>query len=322
MTDLTATRRLMLAAGLGAGAAALSSGLARAQYIASDVTRVVKTTNGPVVGLVENGVQTFKGLRYGAPPMGALRWAPPARPKPWAEPALAAQFGPAAIQLSSGGSAVRYPGTVGAALNQLMTSGEDITRQSEDCLFLNLWTPALDSKARPVMVWFHGGGFNYGSGNWPVYNGHNLAKNHDVVLVSVTHRLNAFGYLHLADLGGDPASGNAGMLDLIASLQWVHDNIAQFGGDPGNVTIFGQSGGGAKVSTMQAMPAAKGLRHKGIVQSGAALRSGDKDRATEQAKAIMRLWAPPTSPRCARRRSPPSWPPHASRARLAGAGVR
>jgi len=288
MTDFTATRRLMLAAGLGAGAAALSSGLARAQYIASDVTRVVKTTNGPVVGLVENGVQTFKGLRYGAPPMGALRWAPPARPKPWAEPALAAQFGPAAIQLSSGGSAVRYPGTVGAALNQLMTSGEDITRQSEDCLFLNLWTPALDTKARPVMVWFHGGGFNYGSGNWPVYNGHNLAKNHDVVLVSVTHRLNAFGYLHLADLGGDLASGNAGMLDLIASLQWVHDNIAQFGGDPGNVTIFGQSGGGAKVSTMQAMPAAKGLRHKGIVQSGAALRSGDKDRANEQAKAIMK----------------------------------
>jgi para-nitrobenzyl esterase len=288
MTDFTATRRLMLAAGLGAGAAALAGGLAQAQYIASGVTRVVKTTNGPVVGLVENGVPTFKGLRYGAPPVGPLRWAPPAKPKPWTDPALAAQYGPAAIQLSSGGSAVRYPGTVGAALNQLMTSGEDITRQSEDCLFLNLWTPALDGKARPVMVWFHGGGFNYGSGNWPVYNGHNLAKNHDVVLVSVTHRLNAFGYLHLADLGGDPASGNAGMLDLIASLQWVHDNIAQFGGDPGNVTIFGQSGGGAKVSTMQAMPAAKGLRHKGIVQSGAALRSGDRDRATEQARAIMK----------------------------------
>ena len=287
MTDFTATRRLMLAGALGAGAAALG-GVARAQYIASGVTRTVKTTNGPVVGLVENGVSTFKGLRYGAPPVGPLRWAPPARPKPWTDPALAAQFGASAIQLSSGGSAVRYPGTVGPALNQLMTSGEDITRQSEDCLFLNLWTPALDNKARPVMVWFHGGGFNYGSGNWPVYNGHNLAKNHDVVLVSVTHRLNAFGYLHLADLGGDAASGNAGMLDLIASLQWVHDNIAAFGGDPGNVTIFGQSGGGAKVSTMQAMPAAKGLRHKGIVQSGAALRSGDKDRATEQARAIMK----------------------------------
>jgi para-nitrobenzyl esterase len=203
MTDLTATRRLMLAAGLGAGAAALSSGLARAQYIASDVTRVVKTTNGPVVGLVENGVQTFKGLRYGAPPMGALALGATGQAEALAEPALAAQFGPAAIQLSSGGSAVRYPGTVGAALNQLMTSGEDITRQSEDCLFLNLWTPALDTKARPGDGLVPRRRLQLRLGNWPVYNGHNLAKNHDVVLVSVTHRLNAFGYLHLADLGGD-----------------------------------------------------------------------------------------------------------------------
>jgi para-nitrobenzyl esterase len=275
--------------GVLAGAAAtLAAGAARAQHIATGVTPVVATTNGPVVGLMEAGVPTFKGLRYGAPPMGALRWAPPARPTAWKDPALAAEFGPAAMQLASGGSAVRYPGTVGAALNQLMNAGQDVIRQSEDCLFLNLWTPALDGKARPVMVWFHGGGFNYGSGNWPVYDGHNLARNHDVVLVSVTHRLNAFGYLYLGEAGGDPASGNAGMLDLVAALQWVRDNIAAFGGDPGNVTVFGQSGGGAKVATTLAMPAASGLRHKGIVESGAALRAGDKAAAAAQAGRLMR----------------------------------
>jgi para-nitrobenzyl esterase len=285
MTErLTPSRRGVLAGAAGLLAAAQ----ARAQSIASGVTPAVMTTNGPVVGLMEAGIPTFKGLRYGAPPVGPLRWAPPARPAPWKDPALAGSFGPAAVQLSSGGSAVRYPGTVGAALNQLMNAGEDVVRGSEDCLFLNLWTPALDRKARPVMVWFHGGGFNYGSGNWAVYDGHNLAKNHDVVLVSITHRLNAFGYLYLGEAGGDPASGNAGMLDLVAALQWVRDNIAAFGGDPGNVTVFGQSGGGAKVATTLAMPSANGLRHKGIVESGAALRSADKAVAAEQARRLMR----------------------------------
>jgi para-nitrobenzyl esterase len=287
MNANAASRRGFLAGAAGFGVAGLFAGHARA-YIASGVTSAVRTTNGPVIGLIEEGIATFKGLRYGAPPTGALRWAPPAKPTPWKDPAGAISFGPAAMQLASGGGAVRYPGTVGPALNQLMNSPEDAIRQSEDCLFLNLWTPALDNKARPVMVWFHGGGFNYGSGNWPVYDGHNLAKRHDVVLVSVTHRLNAFGYLHLAELGGDPASGNAGMLDLIQALQWVRDNIAAFGGDPGNVTVFGQSGGGGKVSTTLAMPAANGLRHKGIIESGATLRSGDPARATDQARQLMK----------------------------------
>jgi para-nitrobenzyl esterase len=282
----TASRRGVLAgaAGLGLSAFATRAGA----YIARGVTPAVSTTNGPVIGLMEEGVPTFKGLRYAAPPVGALRWAPPAKPASWTEPAAAIAFGPAAIQYASGGGAARYPGAVGPALNQLMNSSEDAIRQSEDCLFLNLWTPALDKKARPVMVWWHGGGFNYGSGNWPVYDGHNLAKNHDVVLVSVTHRLNAFGYLELGDLGGDPASGNVGMLDLVASLQWVRDNIANFGGDPGNVTVFGQSGGGAKVATSLAMPAMTGLRHKGIVESGAALRSAEKASATDQARQLMK----------------------------------
>ena len=284
-------RRLVDRRGVLAGAAGLLAAPLAAHaspYIATGVTRAVTTTNGPVIGLMEEGVATFKGLRYGAAPVGALRWAPPSKPAAWTDPASAISFGPAAIQYASGGGAARYPGGVGPALNQLMNSGEDAIRQSEDCLFLNLWTPALDNKARPVMVWWHGGGFNYGSGNWPVYDGHNLAKNHDVVLVSVTHRLNAFGYLELADLGGDPASGNVGMLDLVASLQWVRDNIANFGGDPGNVTVFGQSGGGAKVATSLAMPSMTGLRHRGIVESGAALRSAEKAAATDQARQLMK----------------------------------
>src|SRR5262249_55434557 len=128
----------------------------------------------------------------------------------------------------------------------------------------------------------------YGSGNWPVYDGHNLAKRHDVVLVSVTHRLNAFGYLELAGVGGHPASGNAGMLDLVAALPWVHDNAAAVGGGPGNVTLFGQAGGGAKVATTLAMPAAAGLRHKGIVESGASLRAAEKAAAAEQTERLMK----------------------------------
>jgi len=287
-------REMLGVAALGAAGLLASSRAVRAgPYIASGVTRAVGTTNGPVVGVVEAGIPTFKGLRYGAPPVGPLRWAPPARPAAWKDPAAAISFGPAAMQYASGGGAARYPGAVGPALNQLMTSGEDAIRQSEDCLFLNLWTPALDNRARPVMVWWHGGGFNYGSGNWPVYDGHNLAKNHDVVLVSVTHRLNAFGYLELADLGGDPASGNAGMLDLAASLEWVKDNIAAFGGDPGNVTVFGQSGGGAKVATSLAMPSMTGLRHKAIVESGAALRSAEKAAATDQARRLVKALGGP-----------------------------
>jgi para-nitrobenzyl esterase len=271
----------------GMGVLAIGSA-ARAHDIATAVTRPVKTTNGPVLGLVENGVSGFKGVRYGAPPVGELRWAPPRKPQPWTEPALCARFGSSAIQLSSGGSAVRYPGTIGAGLDQLMGSREDITRQSEDCLFLNVWTPALDNRARPVMVWFHGGGYNYGSGSWATYDGSALARNHDVVVVSVNHRLNAFGFLNLADVGGHPSSGNAGMLDLIAVLEWVRDNIGAFGGNPGNVTVFGQSGGGGKVSTTLAMPAADRLRHTGILESGPGIRAGAPARASEAAKAVMK----------------------------------
>jgi para-nitrobenzyl esterase len=281
-------RREALKLGVGFAAASMFNKAAFAD--SPTLTKVVKTSNGPVQGMVEDDIQTFKGLRYAAPPLGLLRFMPPQKPKPWSQVAEATKLGAASMQLRSGGSAVGYPGNVGQALGQLFTPPDDIARQDEDCLFLNVWTPQLGgSKKRPVMVWFHGGGFNYGSGSWPAYDGHNLARGHDVVVVTVNHRLNAFGYLYLGALaGGDySTSGNAGQLDLIAVLEWVRDNIAEFGGDPGNVTIFGQSGGGGKVSALLAMPGAKGLFHRAIIESGPGIRGVPADAATGVAKAVL-----------------------------------
>ena len=175
-------------------------------------------------------------------------------------------------------------------LRTVFPTPSELKVDNEDCLFLNVWTPATgDNKKRPVMVWFHGGGYAYGSGAWPVYDGENLSRRGDVVVVTVNHRLNVFGYLHLAELLGQDyaSSGNAGMLDLVLSLEWVKDNIAAFGGDPGNVTIMGESGGGSKVSHLLAMPMAKGLFHKAIIQSGPGLTSTPADAATKIAKAIL-----------------------------------
>jgi para-nitrobenzyl esterase len=284
--DVSIGRRGVLAG--VAATVSLAMTRAPAEPIATSTTAIVATSHGPVVGLVSEGIQTFKGLRYAAPPLGPLRFMPPREPSAWTEPASGLFYGAAAMQLASGGSAVSYPGDVGAALGQGMDSPQDILRQHEDCLFLNVWTPALgDGRKRPVMVWLHGGGFNYGSGSWPFYDGHNLAKRHDVVVVTLNHRLNIFGYLELSDLGA-PGSGNAGMLDLVAALRWVRDNIAQFGGDPGNVTIFGQSGGGAKVSTLLAMPAAKGLFHRGIIESGPGLRGIPQPAAAAFARTVIK----------------------------------
>lgn len=279
-------RRDLLRGGAALATLVVSVGAVRGQ-VATAVSPIVQTSNGPIVGLVFDGIQTFKGLRYGAAPIGPLRFAAPHKPMAWTSPADGSHTGNASMQLRSGGSAVAFPGSIGLALEQVFTTPDDVQRQNEDCLFLNVWTPTLDKVARPVMVWFHGGGFNYGSGSWPAYDGHNLAKRHDVVVVTVNHRLNAFGYLYLGELGGDPDSGNVGQLDLILSLEWVRDNIATFGGNPSNVTIFGQSGGGAKVSTLMAMPAAKGLFHRAIIESGPGIRGASKEAATETARQIM-----------------------------------
>ena len=158
----------------------------------------------------------------------------------------------------------------------------------EDCLYLNVWTPDPSSRQkRPVMFWCHGGGFAQESGTWPWVYGESLSRRGDVVVVTINHRLNLFGYCHLGDVGGEKyaASGNAGMLDLVQGLQWVRDNIANFGGDPGKVMIFGESGGGAKVSTLLTMPAAKGLFHRAAIQSGAVRVA--RDDANKMAGAFM-----------------------------------
>src|SRR5579884_3870530 len=210
------------------------------------VSPVVETVSGKLRGLAAGGIFAFKGVPYGADTGGANRFMPPFPPAPWTEVREAFAYRGQAPQAPD--RARRRPEL------ETVLGPADATPEGEDCLTLNIWTPGLDAAKRPVMVWLHGGAFAYGSGNRAVTDGANLARRGDVVVISVNHRLNIFGFLHLADLGGErfAGSGNAGMLDQIAALEWVRDNVAGFGGDPGNVTIFGESGGGGKVSALLA----------------------------------------------------------------------
>jgi len=248
-------------------------------------TAVVQTTNGPVRGYADAGLQIFKGLRYGAPPVGELRFKPPQKPAPWTDAvdavALAAPSMQAGVDPTAPVGQRRSAGTPD-------TPGEPAA--SEDCLFINVWSQGLgDTKHRPVMVWLHGGGFANGSGGAAMYDGEALATKGDVVVVTVNHRLNVFGYLHLGELAGAEyaQSGAAGMLDIVQVLEWVRDNIEAFGGDPGNVTIFGESGGGWKVSILMAMPGAHSLFHKAIIQSGPGLRAAKPETATATARSLF-----------------------------------
>jgi para-nitrobenzyl esterase len=243
----------------------------------------VEIVAGKLRGASSVGICSFKGIPYGASPAGHNRFMPPEPPQPWAGVREALAYAGHAWQLPN--RPKRRP------VLETLLGPADATPEGEDCLTLNVWTPGLDdSVKRPVMVWLHGGAFGYGSGNRAVTDGTNLARRGDVVVVSVNHRLNIFGFLHLADIGG-PAwahSGNAGVLDLVAALGWVRDNIAVFGGDPRNVTIFGESGGGGKVSVLLAMPAARGLFHRAIIQSGAAIRVSTRERANALAEAVLK----------------------------------
>lgn len=242
-------------------------------------TTIVEIASGKLRGTNENGIYSFKGIPYGCPTGGQYRFLPPMPPKLWSGIKEAKQYGPASWQPTANPIISRLLGAAG------------VDSIGEDCLVLNVWTPGLnDQHKRPVMVWLHGGGFFSGSGDHlPIYDGESLARKGDVVIVSVNHRLGVFGFLYLRELCGEKyaESGNVGMLDLVLALQWVHDNIALFGGDPGKVTIFGESGGGTKVGTLMAMPAAQGLFHRAIIESGPGLTALTPEEATRNTRAFL-----------------------------------
>jgi len=239
-------------------------------FIGDDIA-VADTTYGKVKGYILRDIYHFLGIPYGADTSGENRFMPPQKPEPYSGIYPAVWWGNTAPQNME----KRY-----ADPHYAFADHWNYDDVSEDCLRINVWTPGYgDGKKRPVMVWLHGGGFRNGNGiEQDGYNGENLSRYGDIVFCSLNHRLGPLGFANLADVGGDKfaASGNVGMLDIVAALEWVRDNIENFGGDPGNVTIMGQSGGGAKVCTLTAMPSAKGLFHKTVVLSGASTQSGDK----------------------------------------------
>jgi para-nitrobenzyl esterase len=274
-------RRTFLGYGSLAAAGLLADGFSR-PLLAQDSRGVpmsapVATAHGRIRGLIRYGVNQFYGVPYAASTAGANRFMPPVKPAAWTSVKDCFQVANRAPQDPDG------PISEVFAMDRREPMGED-------CLAINVFTPGLGSGNRPVMVWLHGGGFSGGSGNWLLYDGTNLARKEDVVVVSVNHRLNLFGFLHLAGLGAGEKwnqASNAGMLDIVAALQWVKDNISAFGGNPNNVTVFGQSGGGGKVTTLMAMPAAKGLFHRAIAQSGSALRGATRENATRGADQFL-----------------------------------
>ena len=267
-------------------ALAVSGGILLQDSYAQDETFVTaETALGKLRGVDRNGVKIFKGIPYGASTSGANRFMAPAEPADWSGVRDALAYGPSAPQRDPAG----LPPLAGA----LTTSGEDLPPEGEDCLVLNVWTPAVgpaasNGRKRPVMFWCHGEGFATGSGSSPDNDGTNLARRGDVVVVTINHRLNVLGFANLSEFSRDfAASGDVGMLDIVQALKWVRANIAQFGGDPNTVTIFGQSGGGRKVETLLAMPSAKGLFHRAIVESGAAVKVVDRDVAVRNAEQLL-----------------------------------
>ncbi|ANU09068.1 carboxylesterase type B [Planococcus antarcticus DSM 14505] len=218
---------------------------------------IVESVYGKLRGQQQGNVIVWKGIPYAKPPIGGRRFRAPQPPEPWTEVREAVLFGPAAIQASNG-------------IMEFLGNQTDNT--SEDCLYLNVWSPAADSRRRPVMVWIHGGAFTSGAGSSQTYDGRSFAAEGDVVVVTFNYRLGALGFLHLGDVGGDnfSESCNCGIQDQIAALQWVQDNIGKFGGDPKRVTVFGESAGAMSIGVLLAVPKAKGLFHQAIMQSGAA----------------------------------------------------
>lgn len=218
---------------------------------------IVNTLYGQVQGEKVENVFVWKGIPYAKPPVGRLRFRRPERPEPWDNVRDATEFGPTAMQPKS---------------EMMRFLGDSPEGSSEDCLYLNVWSPGADNKRRPVMVWIHGGAFMYGSGSSETYDGTSFAQTGDLVVVTINYRLGAFGFLHLEEIGGESfaESGNCGILDQVAALKWVQENIEAFGGDSNNVTVFGESAGAMSVGTLLATKEAEGLFQKAILQSGAA----------------------------------------------------
>jgi para-nitrobenzyl esterase len=231
---------------------------------------IAETASGRVRGVATDGVNVFKGIPYGGSTAGANRFLAPPAPAPWTGVRDALEFGPTAPQARPGRP---IPAD-----------------QSEDCLVLNVFTPALaDGRKRPVMVWLHGGGFSSGSASTWFYDGESLARRHDVVVVTINHRLNVFGFTHLGEMAGAEfaGAGAVGLLDIVAALRWVRVHAERFGGDPDCVTLFGQSGGGRKIATLMTMPDASGLFHRAIIQSGPVLRLTTPDDAERATRALF-----------------------------------
>jgi para-nitrobenzyl esterase len=299
MQEVNRRHLIQTIAGLAAGATASSSGKIEGKgstirktagaVTASYSKAIVETTSGKVRGYTNRGVLVFRGIPYAAPAVGANRFMPPAPPTPWSGVRSCLTYGPgcpSGLNISENGDNL----TRGDEDDFLLyrTGG---WHRGEDCLRLNVSTPSLaPGRKHAVMVYMHGGGYTGGSGNDLLsYDGENLARHHDVVVVTHNHRLNVFGFLNLAEAGGEryAASGNVGMLDNVSVLQWVRDNIANFGGDPANVMIFGQSGGGGKVSHLMVMPSAKDLFHRAGIESGSTLRTGSPEASAKLAAALL-----------------------------------
>ena len=241
----------------------------------SQKNTIVSTKYGKVEGSYEGGLHIFKGIPYAAPPVGELRWMPPQPVKAWKDVRPAKQFGPVAPQNTMpGGMMLQVP-----------------QPQSEDCLFLNIWTPGVDNTKRPVMVWIHGGAFIMGSGFDSMYESDKLMKRGNVVLVSINYRLGMLGFLRLKEVTGGkiPATGNEGLLDQVLALKWVKDNITAFGGDPDNITVFGESAGSMSIACLIVMPKAKGLFQKSIMESGVGSVAVPKEVANRDGELFLKV---------------------------------